>query len=531
MSRLFRKVVLFLVFLIAVLQVCCFEAIMVNIHTILLLSQIIHMSLMSRLETNKNERINKIATSARRLEEKYSAISYTDKDVSRERKQMYSTLQSLSSVLDSSGEYRIVTFISTSSLLKSSRWKYSVLSKIETLDDLTVGSNVYRKNDVSIVTHSTISQMHNLDLLSNRWNGLISFAVFATSIEQLPIAIEVILLLRFCRPAIRHKTSFHLVYPLNLSTKLNNHQARNILDFLRWPDIIDFYPEFKDFVSPSSCTRIEGSVRQLTEQSINYNHKVPYPNNLLRNIGRRYAMTEYTFVIDIDLVPSANLYESFLEFANRTKLFRDITASRESKVVFVVPTYEIDFNLTINWTKQFGLDIGEEQLIPVDKKQLLIGIEKRNIRPFYIELCWKCQKYTDYEAWMHASSLANFSSDNRIDILFEVRWHDPWEPFYISKNNVPFYDERFRQYGFNRISQVSSCFRFESNPSHFQVCELNIDGYKFAVLNNAFLIHKGFKTPNNFHPEKDLELERNRVLFRKFKLQLKDRYPYSSRKC
>jgi N-acetyllactosaminide beta-1,3-N-acetylglucosaminyltransferase len=39
--------------------------------------------------------------------------------------------------------------------------------------------------------------------------------------------------------------------------------------------------------------------------------------------------------------------------------------------------------------------------------------------------------------------------------LFDVLWKDPWEPFYIASNNIPFYDERFKQYGFNRISQVN----------------------------------------------------------------------------
>lgn len=500
------------------------------------------MSLMSRLETIKvkNDKENK-ATSH---QEKKHPDSYTEEDVIHDRQRMYRSLQSLSSVLDSSGEYRIVNFISTSDELKGSHWKYSVLSKIETLDGLNVASNVYRRSDLSIVTHSTIYQMHNLDLLSRRWNGLISTSVFVVSTDQLPIAIEIILLLRYCLPSIRHKTSFHLIYPLGFPTKLNNHQAQNVLDFLRWPDIIDSYSEFQRFVSNENCPRIEATIRKLTDHAINYNHQVPYPNNLLRNIARRYALTEYTLVIDIDLVPSANLYENFCEFAKRSKIFKETKSSvdigpHENKVVFVVPTYEIDLNLTISLKYPIRNPdhklIDEDELIPLSKAELISGIEKRNIRPFYIELCWKCQKYTDYEAWIHASSWANYSSPDKIDILFEVMWHDPWEPFYISKNNVPTYDERFRQYGFNRISQVcyigmlikKTFFQLES----FQVCELNVAGYKFAVLNNAFLVHKGFKTPNNFHPDKDLELERNRVLFRKFKLQLKDKYPYSNRKC
>lgn len=56
-------------------------------------------------------------------------------------------------------------------------------------------------------------------------------------------------------------------------------------------------------------------------------------------------------------------------------------------------------------------------------------------------------------------------------------------------------------------------------------------GYKFSVLNNAFVVHRGWKSPDSFHAEKDLEQERNRILFRQFKSELKDRYPKSSRRC
>ena len=56
-------------------------------------------------------------------------------------------------------------------------------------------------------------------------------------------------------------------------------------------------------------------------------------------------------------------------------------------------------------------------------------------------------------------------------------------------------------------------------------------GFKFSVLNNAFVIHKGFKTSNTFHKEKDLEQERNRILFRQFTTELKQKYPESSRRC
>ena len=64
-----------------------------------------------------------------------------------------------------------------------------------------------------------------------------------------------------------------------------------------------------------------------------------------------------------------------------------------------------------------------------------------------------------------------------------------------------------------------------------QVCEMHVAGYDFAVLDNAFLVHKGFKTRAGFHPTKDQEQTRNRLLFRKLKEELKTKYPESTRRC
>ena len=94
---------------------------------------------------------------------------------------------------------------------------------------------------------------------------------------------------------------------------------------------------------------------------------------------------------------------------------------------------------------------------------------------------------------------------------------DPWEPFYISLDPIsPYYDERFQQYGFNRISQV---------------CEMHIAGFRWEVLRSAFLVHRGLKVPGGFHESKEAEQSANRLLFRQFKEELKIKYPGVARRC
>ena len=50
--------------------------------------------------------------------------------------------------------------------------------------------------------------------------------------------------------------------------------------------------------------------------------QVPYPNNLLRNVGRSVVPREsYVFVVDVDMMCNGNLYQSFLGLARQLNLF------------------------------------------------------------------------------------------------------------------------------------------------------------------------------------------------------------------
>lgn len=407
--------------------------------------------LMSRLKTQQQKWVKLSNLGGQGLVDQNA---YTLDDVEQERQRIHQQITSLSSVLDSSGQHRILSFISTSSVLANSKWKLSALNMLETSEG--TGSYRYRNDDVSLASHASIDQLHYLLSLTQRWHGLISISLFVATLQQLSMAVEVILLLRYCNFDVRHKTSFHLVYPLSLTAEFNSYKG----DSWKWSSMLELNLYSRSFVSNENCKNIQSSIRNLIKpSSTNYNHRVPYPNNLLRNVARRYASTEYTLVIDIDLMPSANLYEDFIEFILRRK---QESENDDRKVIFVVPTFEIDL-------KQSGsLDEKDRlKLFPSDKHELIEQIQNKTVRPFYMELCWKCQKYTDYEAWLHESLEQPSNVSSRMNILYYVEWHDPWEPFYISHNSAPLYDERFQQYGFNRISQVRVarflvCFKFHS---------------------------------------------------------------------
>ncbi|XP_065336010.1 beta-1,4-glucuronyltransferase 1-like [Cloeon dipterum] len=401
--------------------------------------QVLHLIMLSRLEGHQQQEVEIVNNV-----QSYQA-EFEERPVITVESEFSDLLRMLQrgGVLDTSGQYRVVPA-------------------------LAAANGHATALDLTLVTQCSVQHLSKVARLAERWQGPLSVAVFAEE-QDLGRVLWGIARLRVCRPAIRQHVAFHLVSPLGAAVH-------------RTPIL----PPGAD----AGCHPDDTDHRQ----DKNYaRSRVPYPVNLARNVARRAVQTEFVFVVDVDMLPSAKLREMFLAFAAQAKLFDK--SQRDDKTVYVVPAFEAK----------------EGTEAPSTKKQLLQMAKEGFIRPFYFELCWKCQMHTDYEAWQKEST-----NQQHLAPFFEVLWKDPWEPFFISRNSAPLYDERFKQYGFNRISQV---------------CELHVAGFKFSVLDNAFLVHDGFKTAATFHNTKETEQELNRVLFRQFKSELKDRYPESSRRC
>ena len=347
---------------------------MVILLVIMLVSlQLVHITLLGRLEAKKSE--------VRKFQQEKQL-----KDSSNKLVQAMQEVIQETQIVDSSGEYKLVNFF------------------------LEAEGKPKSRNDVALVTHGTVNRLHHIAELSERWRGPMSVAVFTPEYDTI-LAMELILRLYQCVPSIRQNVSIHLVFPLT-------HPPKTIPSTISQQDY--------------SCG--SGTAFYIEKMPTSKNYalgRLKYPNNLLRNLALNNARTEYVMVVDIDMLPSANLHEEFVTFAIQHSLKAD-NSVLDHKTVFVVPAFEIQNNVPI----------------PQDKSKLLEQWSQRLVRPFYQELCWKCQRQTDYEAWRNLT-LSPFQ------VGYEVGWKDPWEPFYIAARSVPLYDERFKQYGFNRISQVS----------------------------------------------------------------------------
>ncbi|XP_070622829.1 beta-1,4-glucuronyltransferase 1 [Erythrolamprus reginae] len=327
--------------------------------------------------------------------------------------------------------------------------------------------------DVVLVTHTSLGNLHHAQQLVERWHGPISVALFAPGFDDVRQATAMVYALALLCAPLRQWLRLHLVCPAHHMATFPDRRQDEV-----------------ELARLQSCGEVFDKLAQLGAGQRNYAMdvavNVSYPNNLLRNVAREAAGGRWMLVVDMDMVPSEGLRGDFLAMPKGT--------DEGTPRVFVVPAFEIRHT----------------RRIPASKAELVQLYQVGEIRPFYEELCPRCQVPTNFSHWL------NLPVAGSLRVAYEVAWRDPWEPFYVGAASVPPYDERFKQYGFNRISQA---------------CELHIAGYRFAVLSNAFLIHKGFKVAGEFHAQKDAENQRNKILFRQFKQELKNKYPDSPRRC
>ncbi|XP_022083043.1 beta-1,4-glucuronyltransferase 1-like [Acanthaster planci] len=335
-------------------------------------------------------------------------------------------------------------------------------------------------SEVTLVTQCSVNNLYHLVDLVVRWRGPVSVAVFSSS-PDISTFNNVLFTLRECFPGIKENVTFHLVQPITEITEMLGSSIK-AFPFTKLP-----------------CKTILDSLKEQTfeaaSQARNYALEVVYPNNVLRNVARSGVASRFVFVVDIDMLPSANLRTQFLHLSRSSIILQEET-EYSKRTAFVVPAFEIRDGAEIPSTK--------ERLI---RDAAMYG----RIRPFYAEDCPYCHNHTDYHRWEKVKG-----TPGAVNIAYTVEWKPLWEPFYIGHRDVPLYDERFKQYGFNRISQV---------------CEMHVAGYNFAVLDTAFLVHKGFKEKSAYHAHKLLENRKNKELFLHFQEELKVKYPDSSKRC
>merc|ERR1711936_1224760 len=110
---------------------------------------------------------------------------------------------------------------------------------------------------------------------------------------------------------------------------------------------------------------------------LGWRESYPYPQNLLRNLAKKGCQTNYTYIPDIDMVPTPGM-----DLQLETFLKKDQERNNCTQCVFVIPTYEISLN---------------SSHLPQNKAELLEFLQKKKARRFHEEICPPNQQSSDLQ--------------------------------------------------------------------------------------------------------------------------------------
>ncbi|CAH0553078.1 unnamed protein product [Brassicogethes aeneus] len=343
--------------------------------------------------------------------------------------------------------------------LQLGRWdmrlQYKLFDHIVTGEKFAILSELFR---TCLATQSSIEKIASIIEVSNHWNGPISLAIFAASEDELNTLLLYVMYLRKCDARIRDKVSFHLAIPKDKRPK------KVAIDIEKLDEM--------DCGNPMGT--LQSLIKKLQKQNGMWRMKMPYPQNLMRNLARKNCQSKFVFLTDVDIIPNKGMAESLDVFL--------INAKCKGLCAYVIPTYEID----------------ERVRFPPNKTELIRLANRGLARPFHHKVFIYNQYATNFSRWQNATNERDEVHINHPVTNFEFLY----EPFYVAPDTVPLHDERFVGYGYTRNSQVY---------------EMYVAGYEFLVLSPIFTCHWGLQIKRTRPPWREHQNNLNRKNFDGFK--------------
>ncbi|XP_042877311.1 beta-1,4-glucuronyltransferase 1-like [Penaeus japonicus] len=330
--------------------------------------------------------------------------------------------------------------------------------------------NVTSSWKVCMSLQTSVDFLFWLSKQAEMWSGPISVAVFTPDADY-TIALRMIKYLKTCNPEGMSRVSFHVAYP-------TKHPPR-------------YVPIKDDVVKEYNCdapeTVNQELIRELRSKELQMIKNSCYPQNLLRNVAREGCPSDFAFTPDVDMIPIPHMSDDLNEFLAKSP------EAQCNKCAFVVPTYEIHTTVTTN---------------PKDKTELLQLILKKRAQRFHITIFASNQANSNLDKW-ERTEIAD-----KLQVLYNITtWRDYWEPIYVTKANVPPFDERFVGYGFTRNSQVY---------------EMHVADYTWHMLSNVFLCHRGFQTTKTHSNARRDQIRDNYKKYLHFRKEIYAKYDKSA---
>ncbi|CAG0895455.1 unnamed protein product [Darwinula stevensoni] len=351
-------------------------------------------------------------------------------------------------------------------------------------------------DDVTWVSSCPVERLHRVAAIVAAWQGPVSLVVFLSTPANANATLRIIGCMRKSDKRIARNVAFHLVFPVRRTTD---------------------EPDLPDGLRDPSCRNVLDALPKAKAKKKPFGPQwdVEYPYALMRNAGRTAAKTKFVLEIDVEFLPNPGLRAGFLRFARGNRLF----SPEKDEISYVVPAFE----------KRVGTPM------PADKAELMKLWKEGKIRPFNDRVSSLQQKGTWYKRWRR------LPPSDEISAAFQANWHYMYEPFVIWRNSAPRYDERFRQYGWDRANHVktrslpstrSSRHQLKKLSIPFQMCSAHVAGFDLFVLDNAFVIHDGFRGEDSASRERMREeLKRKTLVNLAIRAEEPEKYHSERRSC
>ena len=274
-------------------------------------------------------------------------------------------------------------------------------------------SSLSLSRSLCLGAQTSVDRLYELVELVSNWSGPMSIAVFVPGVE-LAVGLRYIQYLRDCNQDIRNQVSFHLTYPVD-------HQG------------VPHHPDLQEVVDNMDCKQPKQVLKYLlnvrNKEMLGWRESYPYPQNLLRNLAKNGCQTNYTYIPDIDMVPTPGMDLQLETFIKKQEEMNNCT-----KCAYVIPTYEITSNSTH---------------LPSNKTELLQFVKNKQARQFHQALYSINQKSSNLKKW------EKIPEAEELDIAYKVeKYIFKYEPLYIARGDTPAFDERFIGFGMTRNTQV-----------------------------------------------------------------------------
>ncbi|XP_073821403.1 beta-1,4-glucuronyltransferase 1-like [Musca autumnalis] len=309
------------------------------------------------------------------------------------------------------------------------------------LQNLFIGHRSRRMGCAESVTFATVadySYLNHLENIVERWLGPVSVALFAPG-HDFNVTINAIQYARHCLPIsqlIRDYVSFHIYFP-------SGHMPAEMVpgsenEALTWP---------------YDCSNVYAPYERVKANKIYRNSaNVDFPINVGRNVARKSTNTHFHLAADIELYPSKKFIIKFLQMISQNPML----INNENPHVFAVPAF----------------DLQPHAIIPDNKEELMSQFNMQMAMAIHAPSCSYCHLMPQAEKWL------NRSISEKMEVVAVVKRFTSlpfWEPFFVSDNRIPDYDERLMWQG-----------KYDKRMHNYAMCLL---GYEYFILHPAFLTH------------------------------------------